>query len=49
MSGNRRQYTAEFKTKVVLQVLMGEKTSAEICRGHKLHASVLNRWLLRKL
>jgi len=44
MSGNRRQYTAEFKTKVVLQVLMGEKTSAEICRSHKLHASVLNRW-----
>ena len=44
MSGNRRQYTAEFKTKVVLQVLMGEKNSAEICRSHKLHASVLNRW-----
>jgi transposase len=44
MSGNRRQYTAEFKTKVVLQVLMGEKPSAEICRTHKLHASVLNRW-----
>jgi len=44
MSGNRRQYTAEFKVKVVLQVLMGEKTSAEICRHHKLHHSVLNRW-----
>jgi transposase len=44
MSGNRRQYTAEFKTKVVLQVITGEKTSAEICRSHKLHASVLNRW-----
>lgn len=44
MSGNRRQYTAEFKTKVVLQVLTGEKTSAEICRSHKLHTSVLNRW-----
>lgn len=44
MSGNRRQYTAEFKAKVVLQVLMGEKTSAEICRSHKLHSSVLNRW-----
>lgn len=44
MSGNRRQYTAEFKAKVVLQVLMGEKPSAEICRSHKLHASVLNRW-----
>jgi transposase-like protein len=23
---------------------MGEKTSSEICRSHKLHASVLNRW-----
>lgn len=44
MSGNRRQYSAEFKAKVVLQVLMGEKTSSEICRSHKLHASVLNRW-----
>jgi len=44
MSRNRRQYTAEFKTKVVLQMLTGEKTSAEICRSHKLHASVLNRW-----
>jgi transposase-like protein len=44
MSGSRRQYSAEFKAKVVLQVLMGEKTSAEICRSHKLHASVLNRW-----
>ena len=31
MSRNRRQYTAEFKTKVVLQMLTGEKTSAEIC------------------
>lgn len=44
MSGQRRQYTAEFKAKVVLQVLTGEKTSGEICRSHKLHASVLNRW-----
>lgn len=44
MSGNRRQYSAEFKAKVVLQVLIGEKTSSEICRNHRLHASVLNRW-----
>ena len=44
MSGNRRQYTAEFKAKVVLQVLMREQTSAELCRSEKLHASVLNRW-----
>ena len=44
MSTNRRHYSAQFKAQVVLQVLMGEKTSSEICRSHKLHASVLNRW-----
>jgi transposase-like protein len=44
MSANRRQYSAEFKAKVVLQVLSGEKTSGDLCRTHKLNASVLNRW-----
>jgi transposase len=44
MAANRRQYSAEFKAKVVLQVLTGEKTSSEICRTHKLNANVLNRW-----
>lgn len=44
MSGKRRQYSAAFKAKVVLQVLSGEKTSSEICRTHKLNANVLNRW-----
>lgn len=44
MSANRRQYSAEFKAKVVLQVLTGEKTSGDLCRTHKLNASVLNRW-----
>lgn len=44
MATNRRQYTAEFKAKVVLQVLSGEKTTSEICRTHKINASVLNRW-----
>jgi transposase-like protein len=44
MTTNRRQHSAEFKAKVVLQVLSGEKTSAEICRTHKLNANLLNRW-----
>lgn len=44
MAANRRQYTAEFKAKVVLQVLSGEKTSSELCRAHKLNPNVLNRW-----
>lgn len=44
MATNRRQYSAEFKAKVVLQVLSGEKTSGEICRLHKLNPNVLARW-----
>ena len=44
MAANRRQYSAEFKAKVVLQVLSGEKTSSELCRAHKLNPNVLGRW-----
>jgi transposase-like protein len=44
MSAKRRQYTAEFKAKLVLQVLSGEKTAAELCRSHKLNPNSLNRW-----
>jgi transposase len=44
MAAKRRQYSAEFKAKVVLQVLSGEKTSSDLCRAHKLNANVLNRW-----
>lgn len=44
MAANRRQYSAEFKAKVVLQVLSGEKTPGDICRMHKLNANVLHRW-----
>jgi transposase-like protein len=44
MTANRRQYSAEFKAKLVLQVLSGEKTASKLCRTHKLNANVLNRW-----
>jgi transposase len=40
----RRQYNAEFKAKVVLEVLSGEKTPSEVCRAHKLNINMLNRW-----
>lgn len=38
----RRQYNAQFKAKVVLAVLSGEKTPSEVCRAHKLNINVLN-------
>ena len=44
MSSKRRQYSAHFKAQLVLQVLSGEKTTPELCRTHKLHPSLLNRW-----
>jgi transposase-like protein len=44
MAAHRRQHSAEFKAKIVLQLLSGEKTSAERCRTHKLNTNMLNRW-----
>jgi transposase len=44
MAGTRRQFTAEFKAKVVLQVISGEKTASELCRAYKLNPTMLNRW-----
>jgi transposase len=44
MGSKRRQYTAEFKAKLVLQVLSGEKTASELCRQHKINPNLLNRW-----
>lgn len=44
MAGKRRQHTPEFKAKIVLEVLKGEKTTSEICRIHQLNVNLLNRW-----
>lgn len=44
MAGKRRQHTPEFKAKIVLEVLKGEKTTNEICQTHKLNVNLLNRW-----
>ena len=44
MAANQRKYTAQFKAKVVLEVLQGEKSPADACRTYKLHNSVLTRW-----
>ncbi len=39
-----RTFTPEFKSQVVLQVLTGTKSVAEICREHQLKDSVFYRW-----
>jgi transposase len=39
-----RTFTPEFKAQVVLQVLSGTKSIAEVCREHQLKDSVFYRW-----
>jgi transposase len=40
----RRRFTATFKANVVLEVLCGAKTAAEVCREHNLKPQLLSDW-----
>jgi len=39
-----RSFTPEFKAQVVLEILTGSKSAAEICREHQLKETVFYRW-----
>lgn len=39
----RRKFTPEFKSQVVLQLLSGEKSMAELCREHQLTAQMVGQ------
>ena len=41
---HRRKFTAEFKAQVVLELLSGAKSSAELCHEPQIAASVLGEW-----
>jgi transposase-like protein len=40
----RRAFTAAFKTQVVLDLITGRRTQAELCREHQLSPSLLTLW-----
>src|SRR3954467_10802939 len=40
----RRSFTPEFKAQVVLEVLSGARSQAEIARQHKLKPELIARW-----
>ena len=40
----RRSFTPEFKAQVVLDLLRGERSQAELCRLHQLSPSLLALW-----
>jgi transposase len=40
----RRKFTPQFKSQVVLQLLSGEKSLAELCREHQLTTQMVGNW-----
>jgi transposase len=40
----RRKFSPEFKAEVVLQLVSGMKTAAELCREHQISAQQLGNW-----
>jgi len=40
----RKNHSAEFKTKVVLKALSGEQTSAEIAKQFSIHPLMITKW-----
>ena len=40
----RRKFTAQFKAKVVLELLSGAKTPVQACWEHRLQDSLLYKW-----
>jgi transposase len=40
----RRKYSPEFKAQVVLEIISGAKTQAEIARQHRIKPDLIARW-----
>jgi transposase-like protein len=40
----RRQFSPEFKAKVVLEVISGRKSAAEVCREYQLKPTMFANW-----
>ena len=40
----RRTFSPEFKLRVILEMLSGAKTNAQICREHQIASTVVSAW-----
>jgi transposase len=40
----RRRFTAEFKAKVALEAIQGQRTLAELAARHELHPNLITQW-----
>ncbi len=41
---NRRKFSAEFKARVALEALVGDKTLAELATKHNVHPNMIAQW-----
>jgi transposase-like protein len=39
-----RQFTPEFKAKMVLEIISGQKSAADLCREHNLKPDLVSKW-----
>jgi transposase-like protein len=44
MARTRRNFSAEFKAKVVLEIISGSKSAAEVSREYNLKADLVSHW-----
>jgi transposase-like protein len=44
MARTRRNFSAEFKVKVVLEIISGSKSAAEVCREYNLKPDLVSHW-----
>lgn len=44
MGRQRRRFTAQFKAKVALEAVRGEKTVAQLAGEHEVHANQISQW-----
>ena len=44
MPRTRRSFTDQFKAQIILDLLTGTASQAELCRKHNIHPQLLGRW-----
>ncbi len=44
MGRKRKQYSAQFKAKVAIEAIRGQKTTAELASQYEIHPTMINNW-----